>query len=83
MEMNRYLIAALYVMAGCAVTIPLKAQPNGELLRGERCRLIITHTVKIVSVYIGQEEEEQDSCILPPEYHFSPDVRLAQKNPVF
>ena len=41
--MNRYLIAALYVMAGCAVTIPLKAQGCGESLRGERCRLIITN----------------------------------------
>ena len=49
--MNRYLIAALYVMAGCAVTIPLKAQGCGESLRGERCRLIITNTVKVVSVY--------------------------------
>ena len=47
--MNRYLIAALYVMAGCAVTIPLKAQGCGESLRGERCRLIITNTVKVVS----------------------------------
>ena len=45
--MNRYLIAALYVMAGCAVTIPLKAQGCGESLRGERCRLIITNTVKV------------------------------------
>ena len=57
--MNRYLIAALYVMAGCAVTIPLKAQGCGESLRGERCRLIITNTVKVVSVYLEEEEEEQ------------------------
>lgn len=66
--MNRYLITALYVMAGCAVTIPLKAQGNGEPLRGERCRLIITNTVKVMSVYL-EEEEEQVFCIgLPPEY---------------
>ena len=60
--MNRYLIAALYVMAGCAVTIPLKAQGCGESLRGERCRLIITNTVKVVSVY------------LPPDYFQIPVV---------
>ncbi len=64
MEMNRYLIAALYVMAGCAVTIPLKAQQNGELLRGERCRLVITDTVKAVSVCLEQEEKAQKACRL-------------------
>lgn len=57
--MNRYLIAALYVMAGCAVTIPLKAQNGGETLRGERCRLVITNAVKIVSVYLEEEEQCQ------------------------
>lgn len=64
MEMNRYLIAALYVMAGCAVTVPLKAQPNGELLRGDRCRLVITDTVKVVSACLEQEEKAQKSCRL-------------------
>jgi len=74
-EMNRYLIAALYVMAGCAVTIPLKAQGCGESLRGERCRLIITNTVKVVSVYLEEEEEEQVFCSgLPPDYFQIPVV---------
>ena len=64
--MNRYLIAALYVMAGCAVTIPLKAQGCGESLRGERCRL---------SVYLEEEEEEQVFCSgLPPDYFQIPVV---------
>ena len=73
--MNRYLIAALYVMAGCAVTIPLKAQGCGESLRGERCRLIITNTVKVVSVYLEEEEEEQVFCSgLPPDYFQIPVV---------
>ena len=58
--MNRYLIAALYVMAGCAVTIPLKAQGCGESLRGERCRLIITNTVKVVSVYLEEEDRVKE-----------------------
>lgn len=73
--MNRYLIAALYVMAGCAVTVPLKAQGNGEALRGERCRLVITNTVKVVSVYLDEEEKEQKlSAGLPPDYFQIPVV---------
>ena len=60
--MNRYLIAALYVMAGCAVTIPLKAPGNGELLRGERCRSIVIHTVKVVSVCMQEKLKEQELC---------------------
>ncbi len=67
MEMNRYLIAALYVMAGCAVTIPLKTQANGEPLRGERCRLVITNTVKVISVYLDEETRDDDFCGLSPE----------------
>ena len=65
--MNRYLIAALYVMAGCAVTIPLKTQANGEPLRGERCRLVITITVKVISVYLDEETQGDDFCGLPPK----------------
>lgn len=51
-------------MAGCAVTIPLKAQ-HGESLRGERCRLAITHTVKVVSVCLEEESDEEVHCTLP------------------
>lgn len=80
MEMNRYLLAALYVMAGCAVTIPLKAQTNGEPLRGERCRLIITNTVKVVSVYIEEAQEEQEFCTLPPDYYHFPKVEFSETN---
>lgn len=72
MEMNRYLLAALYVMAGCAVTIPLKAQANGEPLRGERCRLVITNTVKVVSVYLEEEEQDTDFCSCLPDYFCFP-----------
>ena len=79
--MNRYLIAALYVMAGCAVTIPLKAQGNGELLRGERCRLVITNTVKVVSVYMDESEPEQVFCnSLPPDYFHFPKFEVHVKD---
>lgn len=72
MEMNRYLIAALYVMAGCAVAVPSKAQTGSELLTGERCRLVITHTVKVVSVYLEDDFSQQASCVLPPDFfHFA------------
>ncbi|CCZ08333.1 MULTISPECIES: hypothetical protein [Culturomica] len=76
MEMNRYLIAALYVMAGCVVTVPLKVQGNPEPLRGERCRLIVTTTVKTVSEYVGDQEAEQLVFDLAPEYFWSPDIAV-------
>lgn len=62
--MNRYLLAALYVMAGCAVTIPLKAQGNGEAFRGDRCRSVITNTIKVVAAHLDEENQVQDSCSL-------------------
>ena len=71
MEMNRYLLAALYVMAGCAVSVPLKAQQHGELLKVERCRLVITHTVKVVSVCLDEETEESFHYSLPADYFLS------------
>ena len=44
MEVNRYLIAALYVMAGCAVTVPLKTQV--ESVSVECCRMFVSQTVR-------------------------------------
>lgn len=58
MEMNKYLIAALYVMAGCVAAVPLKAQGNAEPLRGERCRLVLTATVKMAVGYAESEHAE-------------------------
>lgn len=76
--MNRYLIAALYVMAGCAVTIPLKAQGSGESFRGDRCRLVITNTVKAISIYMEQSEEDHDfSNSLPPDYFHFPNPEIS------
>lgn len=76
--MNRYLIAALYVMAGCAVTIPLKAQGSSESLRGDRCRLVITNTVKAISIYMEQNEEDHDFCnSLPPDYFHFPHPEIS------
>lgn len=65
-EMNRYLLAALYVMAGCAVTIPLKAQESIGILKADRCRLVITNTLKVVAVYLEESEEKCDSSTAQP-----------------
>ena len=74
--MNRYLIAALYVMAGCVVAVPLKVQGSPEPLRGERCRLVITATVKVVSEYVTDQEEEHIGWELSPEYFRLPDITV-------
>lgn len=58
--MNRYILAALYVVAGCAVTIPLKAPESGALLRVDRCRPAITNTLKVVSVCFEENETAHD-----------------------
>ena len=57
MEVNRYLIAALYVMAGCAIMVPQKAQGEGAVV--ERCRVIITQTVRTLAVSVEQSEKKQ------------------------
>lgn len=72
--MNRYLIAALYVMAGCVVTVPLKVQGNSEPLRGERCRLIITTAVKTVSEYTVDSGVVQAMPGLVSEYNRLPEL---------
>lgn len=72
--MNKYLIAALYVMAGCVVAVPLKVQGSPEPLRGERCRLVITSTVKVVSEYVTDQDEEYMGWELSPEYFRLPDL---------
>ncbi len=64
--MNKYLITALYVIAGCAVAVPLKAQNSGELLRVERCRLLIANATKTISIYI--ETDVPDCSGLPSDY---------------
>ncbi len=75
--MNRYLLAALYVMAGCAVSVPLKAQQHGELLKVERCRLVITHTVKVVSVCLDEETEDSFHYSLLADYFLSSFLQVA------
>lgn len=58
MQMNRYLLAALYVMAGCAVTVPLKAQECGGLFKADRCRPVIATTLKVVAACTEDSKAE-------------------------
>lgn len=81
--MNRYLIAALYVMAGCAVAVPIKAQTGAEPLMGERCRLVITHTVKVVAVYLDEDRSQQMACVLPPDFFHFAEVFSVVSNDTF
>lgn len=61
--MNRYLLAALYVMAGCVVTIPLKAQESIGILKADRCKPVITNTLKVTAVYLEERENECDTLM--------------------
>lgn len=72
--MNRYLIAALYVMAGCVVAVPLKVQGSPESLKGERCRLVVTNAVKVVSAYMESKDTEQMPCVLASGCFSVPEV---------
>lgn len=83
MEVNRYLIAALYVMAGCAVAVPLKAQTEGASLGGERCRLVVTHTVKFVSACMQQERVKTEVPSLPSDYFLFPQPEFSRTDYVF
>lgn len=63
--MNRYLIAALYVMAGCVVAVPLKVQDKPVSLK-ESCRYpVITNTIKAVTACI-----EKKAVANHPPFHF-------------
>jgi len=81
MEMNRYLIAALYVMAGCAVTVPLKAQTGEVSLGGGRCGLMMANTAKIIAVCL--EQEEKDFPLSSPDYAALPQGGFASDDSFF
>lgn len=63
MEMNRYLLTALYVMAGCVVAIPLKAQESTGVLKADKCRPVIASTLKNVAIYWEESEEKCELSI--------------------
>lgn len=80
MEMNRYLIAALYVMAGCVVAVPLKAQAGPDSLKGERGRLVINTAVRIVSVCLEESASEQRNSSVIAKEEYIPGFEIYKKD---
>lgn len=50
MEMNKYLIAALYVVAGCVATIPVGIRGGNVPASCDSYRLLVSSTEKIITV---------------------------------
>ena len=46
MEMNKYLIAALYVVAGCVATLPINVRGGNVSVRTDCYRLLVSSTEK-------------------------------------
>ncbi len=59
MEMNKYLIAALYVVAGCVATLPINVR-GGNISVGTDCyRLLVSSpTEKVVTVSTDKKVSE-------------------------
>ena len=49
MEMNKYLIAALYVVAGCVATLPINVRGGNVSVRTDCYRLLVSSTEKVVT----------------------------------
>lgn len=48
--MNKYLIAALYVVAGCVATLPINVRGGNVSVRTDCYRLLVSSTEKIITV---------------------------------
>ena len=59
MEMNRYLIAALYVMAGCVAALPIGVRGSIVVGGADGYRLLISPTEKVVSVVSEQKSADE------------------------
>lgn len=73
MEMNRYFITALYVMAGCVVAVPLKVQFDLAPRDG---------IVKVISINVEvdeQVENQSQKSVLKREAHTNFQTQLFVK----
>lgn len=59
MEMNKYLIAALYVMAGCVAAFPVGTRGSVMPAGADGYRLLMTPTEKVVTVACEQKSVEK------------------------
>ena len=48
--MNKYLIAALYVVAGCVATLPINVRGGNVSVKTDCYRLLVSSTEKVVTV---------------------------------
>lgn len=59
MEMNKYLIAALYVMAGCVAALPVGVRGSAMPAGADGWRLLTPPTAKVVTVACEQRAAEE------------------------
>lgn len=59
MEMNRYLIAALYVVAGCVATLPVGARGGVMSVGTDSYRLLVSPTEKVISIAFEQKSVDE------------------------
>lgn len=58
MEMNKYLIAALYVVAGCVATLPINVRGGNVSVKTDCYRLLVSSTEKVVTVSTEKRSSE-------------------------
>ena len=58
MEMNKYLIAALYVVAGCVATLPINVRGGNVSVRTDCYRLLVSSTEKVITVATEKRSTE-------------------------
>ncbi|WP_147625534.1 hypothetical protein [Gabonibacter massiliensis] len=59
MEMNKYLLAALYVVAGCVVTMPSGGRNESVPVGRDSYRLLISSTQKIITVALEKKSVDE------------------------
>ena len=56
--MNKYLIAALYVVAGCVATLPINVRGGNVSVRTDCYRLLVSSTEKVITVSTEKRSTE-------------------------
>lgn len=56
--MNKYLIAALYVVAGCVATLPINVRGGNVSVRTDCYRLLVSSTEKVITISTEKRSTE-------------------------